>query len=263
MRKPKTQNSNSRRQRALIVGGGSGLGLASSLALAAEGWEVFITGRREEILIQAQAQHPVGSCHWKAGDATSEVDASSVMRSCIDTMGGLDALVISAGMSAVGSVLESDLAQMDAAYKSNVLPTFIYTRYASPHLSVQGGAICVIASIAGSLPQPNRIAYCTSKAAVLGMVRQMALDLASSMIRVNAVSPSLVLTELSQNVINASPNPEAVLAARIRSHPLGRIGNVQEVGCAVAYLCSQDASWITGQDLVLDGGRGLMAGVPQ
>jgi NAD(P)-dependent dehydrogenase (short-subunit alcohol dehydrogenase family) len=95
------------------------------------------------------------------------------------------------------------------------------------------------------------------------MVRQMALDLASRRIRVNAVSPSLVLTELSLGAIAKAPDPEELLAARTRSHPIGRLGTADEVGQAVAWLCSDAAGWITGQDLVMDGGLSLTAAVPR
>ena len=91
------------------------------------------------------------------------------------------------------------------------------------------------------------------------MVRQMALDLAERNIRVNAVSPSLVLTDLTRDVIGREADPEATLARRTGQHPLRRLGTPEEVGSAVAYLCSEEASWITGQDFVLDGGLSLAA----
>ena len=114
-----------------------------------------------------------------------------------------------------------------------------------------------------SVPQPERVAYCSAKAAVVGMVRQMALDLAPRKVRVNAVSPSLVPTELSLGAIARAPDPQAMLAARIRSHPLGRIGTPEEIGQAVAWLCGDEAGWVTGQDFVMDGGLSLTAGVPR
>ena len=143
------------------------------------------------------------------------------------------------------------------------MPVFLYAKAAVPHIAVSGGSICAIASITASMPQAERLAYCGAKAAVVGMVRQMALDLAPSQIRVNSVSPSLILTELSLGAIAKSSNPEALLAARVRSHPIGRIGTAEEVGQTVAWLCSESASWITGQDLVMDGGLSISATIPR
>ena len=250
-------------RRALIVGGGTGLGLAGSLALAARGWQVFLTGRRADRLAQAQAQHPAGQCHWSAGDATSQADVQRVVQECVAALGGLDALVISAGQGGVGSVLQADLADFERVMRASVWPVFLYTQAAVPHFGPQGGSICAIASVTASVPQLERVAYCSAKAAVVGMVRQMALDLAPRRIRVNAISPRLVPTELSMGAIAKAPDPQALLAARIRSHPIGRIGTAQEIGQAVAWLCGDDAGWITGQDLVMDGGLSLTAGVPR
>ena len=250
-------------RRGLIVGGGTGLGLAGSLALAARGWRVFLTGRRADRLEQVQALHPAGQCHWSAGDATSPDDVQRVVRECVATLGGLDALVISAGQGGVGSVLQADLADFERVMRASVWPVFLYSQAAVPHFGPQGGAICAIASVTASVPQLERVAYCSAKAAVVGMVRQMALDLAPRRIRVNAISPSLVPTELSMGAIAKAPDPQALLAARIRSHPIGRIGTPEEIGQTVAWLCSDDASWITGQDLVMDGGLSLTAGVPR
>lgn len=250
-------------RRALIVGGGTGLGLASSLALAARGWQVFITGRRAERLQQAQAQHPAGTCHWAAGDATVQADVQRVVAQCAATLGGLDALVVSAGQSGVGSVLQADLADFDRVMRASVWPVFLYSQAAVPHMGAQGGSICAIASVTASVPQLERVAYCSAKAAVVGMIRQMALDLAPRRIRANTVSPSLVPTELSLGAIAKAPDPQALLAARTRSHPIGRLGTAEEIGQAVAWLCSEDAGWVTGQDLVMDGGLSLTAGVPR
>ena len=279
-------------RRALIVGGGTGLGLASRLALTRRGWRVFLTGRRAERLQQAQALHPEGRCLWEAGDGTDPADVQRVVASCVKAFGGIDALVVSAGQSGVGSVLQADLADLDRVMRASLWPVFLYSQAVVPHMGVSsgtetvagqggadalgreadrvspppsdgphGGAICVIASVTASVPQPERVAYCSAKAAVVGMVRQMALDLAPRRIRANTVSPSLVPTELSLGAIARAPDPQALLAARVRSHPIGRIGTAEEIGAAVAWLCSDDAGWVTGQDVVMDGGLSLTAAV--
>jgi len=138
---------------------------------------------------------------------------------------------------------------------ANLLPLHLFAHSALRHYPESGGAIVAIASVAGSVPHPARLAYCTSKAGQI----EMALDLAERRIRVNSIPPSLDLTDLTREVIGREVDPVSTLARRKGQHPLRRLGTPEEVGSAVAYLCSDDASWITGHDLVLDGGLTLAA----
>jgi NAD(P)-dependent dehydrogenase (short-subunit alcohol dehydrogenase family) len=246
-------NTGSKSRRALIVGGGSGLGLAAAQALAAAGWRVFLTGRRAETLTQACATMPKGAADSWPGDATQEADVAKIVAAAKKFLGRIDALVVSSGTSSIGSVLDAKLDDVVSLLHTNLLPTFLFSKAVAPAMT-EGGAIIAIASVAGSVPHPDRLAYCTSKAGLIGMVKQMALDLAPRRIRVNAVSPSLVLTDLSRRSIAGAPNPEEMLARRTAQHPIGRLGTPADIGAAVAYLCGEHAGWITGQDLVLDGG---------
>jgi NAD(P)-dependent dehydrogenase (short-subunit alcohol dehydrogenase family) len=241
--------------RALVVGGGTGLGLAAAHALATRGFRCFLTGRRADVLQAAAA--PLGA-GWMAGDAAEAATAHAVTAAAVAAMGGLDTLVVSAGRSAIGSIATATAAEFAEVLRVNLMPTFHFTQAALPHVA-QGGAIIAIASVVASVPHADRLAYCTSKSALVGMVRQMALDLAPRCIRVNAVSPSLVLTELTRDIMAKEVDPEAALAARTRQHPLGRLGMAEEVGEAVAWLAASSGAWITGQDIVLDGGLSLMA----
>lgn len=246
-------NTGSEPRGALIVGGGSGLGLAAAQALAADGWRVFLTGRRAEILVQACATIPNGGADSLPGNATDEVDVAKIVAAAQAFLGRIDALVVSAGTSSIGSVLDARLDDVVNLLHTNLLPTFLFSKAVAPTMS-EGGSIVAIASVAGSVPHPDRLAYCASKAGLIGMVKQMALDLAPRRIRVNAVSPSLVLTDLAKRSIAGAPDPAEMLARRTAQHPIGRLGTQAEIGAAVAYLCGQQAGWITGQDLVLDGG---------
>lgn len=241
--------------RALIVGGGTGLGLGAAQALARRGFRTFITGRRADVLERAAAGIGAG---WMAGDGTDAATAWRVTDAAVAAMGGLDTLVVSAGASAIGSVATETEADFLRVLHTNLLPTFHFTQAALPRMD-QGGAIIAIASVVASVPHGERLAYCTSKSALVGMVRQMALDLAPRRIRVNAVSPSLVLTELSQGIMARESDPAAAMAARTRQHPIGRLGSIEDVGEAVAWLAAPSGAWVTGQDIVLDGGLSLMA----
>jgi NAD(P)-dependent dehydrogenase (short-subunit alcohol dehydrogenase family) len=241
--------------RALIVGGGTGLGLGAAEALARQGFRIFLTGRRADVLEASAA--PLGA-GWMAGDATDAGTAGAVTAAAAAAMGGLDTLVISAGASAIGGIATETEAGFLRILHTNLLPCFHFCQAVLPHMA-EGGAIIAIASVVASVPHAERVAYCTSKAALVGMVRQMALDLAPRRIRVNAVSPSLVLTPLTHGIMAREADPAATLAARRAQHPLGRLGSTEEVGEAVAWLASRAGAWITGQDIVLDGGLSLMA----
>jgi len=243
--------------RALVVGGGTGLGLGAAEALAGRGFRVFLTGRRADVLARAAA--PIGA-GWLAGDGTDQATARSVTAAAAAAMGGLDTLVISAGTSSIGSIATEDAETFLRVLHTNLLPTFHFTQAALPHMDqAGGGAIIVIASVAASVPHADRLAYGTSKAALVGMVRQMALDLAPRGVRVNAVSPGFVVTELTERMMAREADPAATRAIRLRQHPLGRFGSPEEIGEAIAWLASPAGAWMTGQDVVLDGGLSLLA----
>lgn len=243
--------------RALVVGGGTGLGRASAEALAAMG-PVFLTGRREAPLAETAAALGTACAGYRTGDGTLEEDVAAVVEAAVAAMGGLDTLVVSSGAAGVGSVVDTSLADMRRVLDANILPIFLYSRACVPHMT-EGGAIVAIASITGTVPHSDRVAYCTAKSAAIGMARQMALDLAPRKIRVNSVSPSLIPTDLSMSAINTSPDPERTLAERLGRHPIGRLGTAEEIGAMVATLAGPNGGWITGQDIQLDGGLALRA----
>ena len=116
----------------------------------------------------------------------------------------------------------------------------------------------LIASIVATVAMKERVAYCTSKAGVLGMTRAMALDLAEHRVRVNAISPSLIMTELAKEILSREADPVATLASREAQHPLRRLGIPADVGAAAAYLASDESSWMTGQNMVIDGGMSVV-----
>lgn len=246
-------------KRALIVGGGTGLGLSAAEALAACGARVFLTGRRAGALEAAAKRLGAACAGVMTGDATEASCADRVAEAAAEALGGIDCLVISAGATAIGSVIDAKLAEFRHVLDANLLPLFLYAQRVATLMPEAGGSIVVIASIAGSVPHAERLAYCAAKSGAIGMARQMALDLAPRRIRVNAVSPSLVLTDLTREIIGKADDPEATLAARCERHPIGRLGTAEEVGAAVAYLASDQAGWITGQDFRLDGGLSLRA----
>jgi NAD(P)-dependent dehydrogenase (short-subunit alcohol dehydrogenase family) len=243
-------------KRALIYGGATGIGFGCAEALAREGAQVFLSGRREDRLREAAGKLAAhGDAGYAAGDATEEADVARVTAAAVAAMGGLDTILVSAGIGGVASIEDETLAEFRRIAEGNLLPHFLASRAAIPHLQASGGgAIIAIASVLGLVGTRRRLAYCAAKAGVIGMVRAMALDLAERKIRVNAICPGFIETELTATVIAQEADPAAVLATRKRGSPLGRVGQPREIGAMAVYLASDGAAWTTGQAFAVDGG---------
>jgi NAD(P)-dependent dehydrogenase (short-subunit alcohol dehydrogenase family) len=243
-------------KKALILGGGTGLGRACAEAMIEEGAAVFISGRRAEKLAQVvDSLAGRGRIGQAGGDATDEAAVARVVAAAVDFMGGIDTLVVSSGVSAIGSALTTRIEDFRRVIDTNLLPLFLGAKHAAPHMIGRGGgSIIAIASVTGVMGMRERLAYCASKGGVIAMVRAMALDLADKAIRVNAISPSLVMTELAQEILSREADPEAVLARRKAQHPLGRLGDPAEIAEVAVYLACDKAGWTTGQNFVIDGG---------
>jgi NAD(P)-dependent dehydrogenase (short-subunit alcohol dehydrogenase family) len=246
-------------KRALIYGGGTGLGYACAEAMMDNGASVFITGRRRDKLEEACGKLSAkGRAGFVEGDFTLEAEVGRITQSAVGFLGGIDSLVVSSGRSVIGSILTCTLAEFQDILTVNVTGPFLAARAAAPHLlAAAPSSVILIASVVATVAMKERIAYCTSKSAVLGMTRAVALDLADKGVRVNAISPSLILTELARDIMSRESDPAATLARREAQHPLGRLGKPEEVGAAAVYLASEASSWMTGQNLIIDGGLSI------
>ncbi len=243
-------------KRALVYGGGSGLGYAAAAAMVAEGAFVFLSGRRREPLARAaETLSAKGKAGFEAGDATLEPDVRRVTEAAAKFLGGLDTMVISAGTSGITPILTASLEEFRAICDANLTSTFLACRYGAPHMVANGsGSIIAISSIFGLVGQVERVAYCASKHGVIGLVRAAALDLATKGVRVNALCPGFVETELAREIAYREPDPEAALERRRKMHPIPRAGLAEEVAEAVVYLASDRAAFTTGQAIAIDGG---------
>jgi NAD(P)-dependent dehydrogenase (short-subunit alcohol dehydrogenase family) len=245
-------------KRALIYGGGTGLGLACAEAVVAAGAKVFLTGRRIEKLQEARSRLAHDRVGVASGDFTQESAVASVTEAALAFLGGIDTLIVSSGTSAIGSIVTATRNQFEDVITTNLVGPFLAVRSAVPHLIRSAPAsVILIASVVGVAAMKERVAYITSKAGLLGMTRSLALDLADHQVRVNAISPSLVLTELAQEVLSREIDSAATLAKRRAQHPLGRLGEPHEIGAAAVYLASADSGWMTGQNLIIDGGLSI------
>jgi NAD(P)-dependent dehydrogenase (short-subunit alcohol dehydrogenase family) len=243
-------------KRALVYGGGTGIGLACAEAFVREGAAVFISSRRAARLEDAVAKlSRIGKAGYEAGDATIPDDVARVTAAAVAFMGGLDTLVVSAGDGHVGSIFDLRFEDFRRVTDANLLPVYLGAHEAAPHLVAAGsGSVIAIASMYGLVGQRERIAYCTSKAGVIGMVRAMALDFADKGVRANAICPGYIETELAIHIARQAPDPEAELERKRLMHAIPRPGRLEEVGALAVHLASDESAFTTGQALAMDGG---------
>lgn len=245
----------------LVTGASSGIGRAVALALGREGASVVAAGRRADRLAEVVAA--IGKAGGRAvaatGDARDPATAPAWVRAALDAFGRLDGLVNGAGVIGNGMIAEVAVEEWDRVMDSNLRSVFLVTRAAAPELIKTRGSIVNVSSVAGgSRPYPNLSAYCVSKAGVRMLTECAALEYAPHGVRVNAVSPGVVVTEL-HTVTRAIADYPAFLEHSKTTHPLGRVGRVEEVAELMLFLLSDAAGWITGASVAIDGGRALLS----
>lgn len=244
---------------ALVTGASSGIGRACALALGAEGARVVAAGRRVDRLseVVARIEASSGEAVAVTGDVRDEAVCGAWVGAAVERFGGLDALVNAAGV--IGpplGLLGTRPAEWDRMVDSNLRSVFLLTRAAAPELIKRKGIVVSISSVAGLRPYAGLLAYCVSKAGVDMFTRCAALDLAPHGVRVNAVNPGVVVTEL-HTVTQAIPDYADFLERSKGTHPIGRVGKPEEVASLVLYLLGDEAGWITGTCCSIDGGRAL------
>jgi len=231
---------------ALVTGGGSGIGLAVARRFVQEGAHVFITGRREAQLAEA-VRLIGGRVEAIAGDLTCASDLARLFDTLHASAGRLDIFVNSSGVSEPATLSDTTEEHFDRAFNLNVRAMVFAVQHAVQHMG-EGGAIVLVGSIAGSIANPGYGAYSASKAAVRAYARTWSTELAPRGIRVNTLSPGPTNTPMFDQ---ASDEVRQRLTARI---PAGRLGNADEVASAALYLASDDSAYVSGAELVIDGG---------
>jgi len=242
-------------QQALVTGGGSGIGLAIAQRLAQDGAVVTICGRTEAKLDQGLEALP-SSARRVACDVTNEDSVRDAVALAGDG-GGLHIAVANAGTGSAGPITMTDLSAWNTVMETNLTGVFLTFKHAGAAIAKSGGgAMLAISSIAGALTHRYMTPYCVSKAAVEMLVRNVADEMGMVGVRVNAVRPGLVPTELSTFL---TTNPQ-LQADYIEQMPLGRNGTPEEIADAVRYLVGPESSWTTGQIISIDGGHTLRRG---
>jgi len=224
-----------------------------ALALAAEGARIALVSRDQERLSAVAAEISAGG--GEAGvfpaDVTSEEEVRRIEREILAVYPKVNILINNAGVNVRKPVVDFTLEEWRRVIDTNVTAAFLLCRSFIPAMTGQGyGRILNMTSIMSHISLPGRIAYSASKTALLGMTRTLALELAPEAITANGISPGPFATEMNRAVME---NPQ-VNAEFIASIPLGRWGKVEEIGQLAVYLCSEEAGFITGTDIVIDGG---------
>jgi NAD(P)-dependent dehydrogenase (short-subunit alcohol dehydrogenase family) len=245
---------------AVITGAAMGIGEATARTLAGLGASVALLDRNEEALVKT-ASALGGSARPYPCDVSKAAGVERAMTAIQGDFGGIDILVSNAGIQRYGTAAATPEQVWDEVLDTNVKGFFLVSKYALPHLLARGGgAIVAVGSVQSVAALGNAAAYVSSKHALLGLVRSLALDYARQNIRVNCVLPGAIDTPMLRWAAGLDPNPQRVLETCDRMHALGRMGRPEEVAHAIAFLASDWASFITGAALLVDGGMMVPAG---
>ena len=237
---------------AIITGGASGIGAATARLFAAEGAKVALVDQSEEGLAGVAAGLDAIAIQ---ADVSSDAQARAGVAKVIEKWGRIDVLMTAAGMSAGGTVDAIDEAAWDRTFDVNVKGTFLWIHYAIQHMiAAKSGAIITIGSqLAQSSPGKNA-AYVASKGAIASFTKTMAVDHARQGIRVNALMPGVIDTPMPARSLKRYADPDKMRAYWNERHPMGRIGQPEEVAKAALFLACDDSSFVTGHLLFVDGG---------
>ncbi|MEW6159556.1 MAG: SDR family oxidoreductase [Verrucomicrobiota bacterium] len=238
---------------ALITGASKGLGKAMAVALARAGARLVLVSRNRDQL--NETANAVRACNAQAdvfvADVTDETQIGALEKSVASQCGRIQILINNAGINIRKPVTDFTLTEWRSVLDTNLTSAFLMCRAFVPQMKGQGyGRILNLTSIMSHVALPGRSAYCASKTGLLGFTRALALELAQEKITVNAISPGPFATEMN-TVIMQNPEANQQFISRI---PAGRWGKVEEVGQLAVYLCSEDAGFINGTDILIDGG---------
>lgn len=230
-----------------ITGAGSGIGLEMARGFAAEGATVYSADRDVSGCLPGTVAVPV--------DVTDEKGLAGALAGAVADTGRLDVLCNNAGASSVTDPLSCTAEEWDQVFAVNARGVFLGTKYALPAMLAQGsGAIVNTASAAGMIGLKDRTAYCASKGAVIALTRQVAVQYAGTGVRCNCVCPGTVDSPWVGRLVEQAEDAALARAALVARQPIGRLGTPREVAAAALYLASDDAAFITGTELVIDGG---------
>ena len=242
---------------ALITGASSGIGRATSLLFAERGAQVVAVARNEADLLGLveDSKDLSGSIRMYLADVTENSQVDRLVSETAENFGRIDVLVNAAGIIRSGTIENTSLDDWDKMLNVNLRSVFYLMHLCVPHLVAVSGNIVNVSSVTGTRAFPGVIAYCVSKAGVDQLTRCAALELANKGIRVNAVNPGVVETNLHKRGGMGQEDYDKFMENAANTHPLGRAGQPEEVAELIYFLASDHAKWITGVTYSIDGGR--------
>jgi glucose 1-dehydrogenase len=239
---------------ALVTGGAQGIGLACATRFAQEGAQVAIVDL--DATHGARAVESIGAqrCLFVQGDVTASATAARAVEATLARFGAIDVLLNNAGITHAADFLDLAEADFDRVLGVNLKSYFLFGQAVAKWMvgAGRGGSIVNMSSVNAILAIPNQVPYCVSKGGVAQLTKVMAMSLAQRGIRVNAIGPGTIGTELARKAVLGSPEAERTILSRT---PLGRLGEPDEVAKVAVFLASEDASYLTGQTVYPDGGR--------
>jgi NAD(P)-dependent dehydrogenase (short-subunit alcohol dehydrogenase family) len=242
---------------ALVTGATSGIGQACAIAFATAGAKVACVGRKADALhdVSERIRELDAEALTIQADLSATAEAERVVNETVAKFGGLDVVVNAAGHISSGTIENTSLEAWDDMMNVNVRAAFQLMQKALPSLIERRGNIVNVSSVTGLRAFPGVLAYCVSKAAMDQLTRCAALELAAKGVRVNAVNPGVVVTQIHKRGGMSDEAYTAFLEHSKTTHPLGRTGRPEEIAALVLFLASDEASWVTGATYSIDGGR--------
>ncbi len=241
---------------AIVTGSSKGIGEGIARVFSQEGAKVAVVCRTEDA--GGKMAEELGASEGRAiflkTDVTSSEDVQHMIDTTVRTFGKLDILVNNAGYHISKNVEETTEKEWGFIINTNLRSTFLCSKYAMPHLRKTKGNIINISSMVGLVGQPDAGAYSATKGGQIAMSKGMAIDFAPDGIRVNVICPGWIQTPLVEDWFSQQKDPDAARKYIFGQHPLGRIGTIEECGRAALYLASDDAAFVTGITLNIDGG---------
>ena len=247
---------------AIVTGGGTGIGAACATRLAQDGMNVTICGRTEsrltEVVDRIKAGGASGQIRHQVTDVTVESDVAALVAGHVEVFGGLNGFVANAGGGGgMGPYHLLDTEEFLRVLHLNVLGTMLSVKYSAAHMVAAGGGSFVgMSSLAGHIPHPMFGAYCVSKAGIEEMMRNAANEYGETKVRFNAIRPGFISTEIMEGI----PRESAVYDSYIVNTPLNDVGEPEDVANLAGFLLSDEARWITGTTINVDGGHHLRSG---